>query len=227
MICSGCRVHVLALRGVMVLALLGASVLGLASCTSPRRSRIEATRFRSPHDLLRRSSTRLRSASLDIKVRYHQGGDRRFPFALINFRNRTDAPIYPQLEKIILRRRGQPDHHLRPACDRDHEAVARLAPQDAHWCSDLVNPGHSVDLPVALFEIPPPKGSLRFELIVPVVFNRGDPVPIRFLNEVGRKKWRIAPPEPTPAAPSGSSRQWIDDSSGSRSDDAGIRPGRL
>jgi hypothetical protein len=137
----------------------------------------------------------LRSTTLDVSLRFHEGGDKKFPFALFRLKNLTRAPIYTKLDRITLRRVGQEEQMLQPACDRDRTTVARLAPREAHWCGKYANPGHSIDLPVGLFEIPPRDGLLEFDLVVPIVFDTGEPVPVIFSNRVDRDDWRISAPQ--------------------------------
>ncbi|MCZ6779043.1 MAG: hypothetical protein O7F16_08735 [Acidobacteria bacterium] len=178
--------------------LLVASMAVLCTGCSSRRQADISQAEPGPHDLVRRSSTHLRSKTLDVSLRYHEGGDKKFPFVLLRLKNLTKAPIYASLDQITLRRPGEADQTLRPACDRDNTTVARLAPREAHWCGKYANPGHSIDLPLALFEIPPPEGVLEFDVVLPMVFDTGDPIPVIFSNRVDRGNWRISPPRPWP-----------------------------
>lgn len=177
------------------LLLVASMAVLCAGCSSRRQAGISQA-DPGPYDLVRRSSTHLRSTALDVSLRYHEGGDKKFPFALLRLKNLTQAPIYAELDQIALRRPGKADQVLRPACDRDRTTVARLAPREAHWCGRYANPGHSIDLPLGLFEIPPPEGVLEFELVLPITFDTGDPIPVIFSNRVDRRKWRISPPQP-------------------------------
>lgn len=173
-------------------AALGALLIALvAGCAAPRRSGAPRPEP-DPHALSARSDSRLRSGALDVSLRYHEGGGRRFPFALIRLTNRTRAPIYPLLDRIVMIREGAEPRTLAPACDRERRPFARLAPREALWCGDVANPGQSIDVPLALFEIPVPGERLSFVLVVPVIFDDGDPVEVRFANRVDRDDWKLA-----------------------------------
>jgi hypothetical protein len=153
--------------------------------------------------LKQRGQEHLTSQSLDVRLRLHEGGSKRLPLGVMRITNLTRAPIYPLLDRIALQRPGEEPQLVSLACDREIAPLRRLAPREVHWCGDLANPRHSIDLPVALAEIPAEGSSLAFDLLVPIIFDTGDPRTVRWGNLVSREDWRLRPSEAPEAPPRG------------------------
>jgi hypothetical protein len=154
-----------------------------------------------PMALRQQGKERLSSQALDIHLRLHEGGARRLPLAVVRLTNLTRAPIYPLLDRIALQRPGEEPQQVSLACDREIVPMRRLAPAGVRWCSDLANPRESIDLPVALAEIPPEGSVLAFDLLVPIIFDSGDPRTVRWSNLVDRNHWRLRPADSPPGPP--------------------------
>ncbi len=184
------------LKGGWLPALCAVALVALGSCAGVRRGPARETPPE-PHALEARGDSHLRSRTLDIALAYREGGSRRKPFALIRLTNRTRAPIYPRLDQILQIETAGGTRKIAPTCDRGNRRYPRLAPRDALWCPEFANPGYSIDLPLALPEAPPPGDTLVFDLVVPIVFDEGAPVEIRFGNRVSRDDWKLT----LPAAP--------------------------
>ena len=185
-------------KGGRLPALCAVALVALGSCAGVRRWRAPSIPPE-PHALEARGDSHLRSRALDIALAYREGGSRRKPFALIRVTNRTRAPIYPRLDQILQIETAGATRKLALSCDRGSRRYPRLAPRDALWCPEFANPGYSIDLPLALPEAPPPGDTLVFDLVVPIVFDEGAPVEIRFGNRVSRGDWKLT----LPAAPAG------------------------
>jgi hypothetical protein len=136
---------------------------------------------------------RLSSQSLDISLRLHEGGSSRLPLGVVRITNLTRAPVYPLLDRVALQKTGEEPRLVSLACDREIVPLRRMAPRDVHWCGEVANPRDSIDLPVALPEIPAEGSSLAFDLLVPIIFDTGDPRTVRWGNLVSRKDWRLRP----------------------------------
>jgi len=155
-----------------------------------------------PHALEQRGGSRLRSQALDISLPYQEGERGRPWFGIIRLTNRTRSPIYPQLARLMLERPGQEPEVLALACERFQSKFLRLAPANTLWCADIVNPAAGVDLPIELAGSSRTGAPLEFDLVIPIVFDKGDPVRVRFGNRIDRGKWRLTPPQDRGAAPS-------------------------
>ena len=90
--------------------------------------------------------------------------------------------------------RGGAESRLIPDCEREHYRVGRFAPPETLWCGGTANPRFSIDVPLALSEIPARGQVMRFDLVVPVVFDEGAPVEVRFGNRVDQDDWELTLP---------------------------------
>jgi hypothetical protein len=152
--------------------------------------------------LEQRGRTRLESRSLAIRLHLHEGGAERLPLGVMRITNLTRAPIYPLLDRIALQRPGEEPRSVSLACDREVAPPGRPAPREVHWCGEVANPRHSIDLPVALPEIPAEGSALYFDLLLPIIFDTGDPLTVRWGNLVDREAWLLRPsPQPDAPAP--------------------------
>lgn len=185
----------------------GLMIVALTAGCAATRKRSTPKIQPDPYTLKSERGTRLRSRVLDISIRYREGGPTRAPFVVLRLTNRTRAPIYPLLERIYLLRAGAEPLRLVPDCEREHYHHSRLAPREALWCASTANPGYSVDLPLALTDIPAEREVVRFDLEVPIIFDEGPPVEVRFGNRVELEKWELTlaaePPAESAAAAAG------------------------
>jgi hypothetical protein len=181
------------------LALILAGLAALVACAHARRTPAVRTAA-DPHTLAQRGDSRLRSQALDISLPYQEGERGRPWFGIIRLTNRTRSPIYPQLTRVMLERSGQEPETLTLACERFQSKFLRLAPANTLWCADIVNPAAGVDLPIELPVFSRTGAPLEFDLVIPVVFDKGDPVQVRFGNRIDRRKWRLTPPQDRGAA---------------------------
>lgn len=147
-----------------------------------------------PMALEQRGQSRLSSKSLGIHLRLHEGGSNHLPLAVVRLTNLTRAPIYPLLDRMALQRPGEEPRLVSLACDWEIAPLRRLAPRGVHWCGELANPRDAIDLPVALPEIPAEGSSLDFDLLIPIIFDTGDPHIVRWGNLVSRDDWRLRLP---------------------------------
>jgi hypothetical protein len=183
------------------LALILVGLVTLSACAHAHKKTAVRTAA-DPHALEHRGDSRLRSRTLDISLHYQEGERGRPWFGIIRLTNRTRSPIYPQLARVTLERPGQEPEVLALACERFRSRFLRLAPANTLWCADIVNPTAGVDLPIELGGSFRTGAPLEFDLVIPIVFDKGDPVRVRFGNRIDRGKWRLTPPQNRGAAPS-------------------------
>jgi hypothetical protein len=185
------RARFLPLRRLIAVPALGFLLCGSAlSCARGGRL-AEPVPEPNPFHLERRHDRKLRSKALDVSLRYLEADRRRPLFAVFRLSNRTRAPIYPLLNEILLEKPGAEPAKLKAACDRERRPRPRLAPREVLWCASFANPGYSIDVPLALDERPAGDGLLRFDLVMPVVFDEGEPVQVRFGNRVKEGDWEL------------------------------------